>query len=203
MESRAASGSEPPSRRRIGRAAGWTLPAFLLLPLIASFPSVELFHDPDSYLAVHSFMEAFACAVSVLIFGIGWYAARADRSAHMAVLSTAFLAVALLDFAHILSYRGMPRFVTAAGAEKAIDFWLAARYAGAAGLLIFVLSPGTWRIGKHGHYVFIAVSLGYTALVYWAVLAHPEVLPRTFLPGTGLTQFKIAAEYGVIALRLL
>jgi PAS domain S-box-containing protein len=202
-DSSAAVVSEPPSWRRIALAAGWVLPAFLLLPAIDFFSPIASFHDPENYLGVHSFMEAFSCAVSVLIFGVGWYAARTERSAHMAVLSSAFLSVALLDFAHILSYPGMPSLVTLAGAEKAIDLWLAARYAEAVGLLLFILIPGAWRISTRSQYTVLAAFLAYTALVYWAVLAHPEVLPRTFLPGSGLTEFKVMAEYGVIALHLM
>jgi len=196
---KAADAAEPYSRRQIALAAGWAAPAFVLLPCLALLPS-DLFHDPESYLGVHSFMEAFACAVSVLVFSVGWYSARAERSAHLAVLSAAFLATALLDLAHLLSYQGMPPLVTPAGPEKAIDFWLGARYAEAGGLLLFALLPAAWRIGDRRYYAFIALSLTYTALVSWGVLFHPDALPRTFLSDAGLTRFKVAAEYGVVAL---
>jgi PAS domain S-box-containing protein len=170
---------------------------------MAYVPAIQMFEEPANYLSVHSYIEAFTCAVSVLTFAIGWHAARVERSGHLAVLAVAFLAVALLDLAHLLSYPGMPDFVTTASAQKAIDFWLAARFAQALGLFGFAALPWTWRIGRLGRIGFLAVSLGYTAVAYCAVLMVPDVLPETFLPTAGLTQFKVDAEYGVIALQLL
>ncbi len=184
-------------------AAAWCMPAFALLPCIAHLPPLPLLDDSEAYLSVHSFMEAFACAVSVLIAGVGWYADRAERSLHITMLSVTFLAVALLDFAHLLSYQGMPDMVTSAGPEKAIAFWLAARCAQALCLLGLVIIPGDWRIGRGGHYAFMAGSLAYTVLVYWVVLRHADILPRTFVPGAGQTQFKITVEYGVALLLTL
>jgi len=116
--------AEPASRRQIALAAVWALPAFLLLLSLAFFPDIASLKDIESNLGFRSFMESFPCAVAVLIFGVGWYAARTDRSAPMAVLSAAFLAVASLDFAHMLSTEGMPRLFTPAGADKAMAFWL-------------------------------------------------------------------------------
>lgn len=195
--------SPPLSRRGLAAAAGWASLAFLALPGIAYVPSIPFLLNQDNYLAVHSLMEAFACAVSVLIFGIGWYAARVGQSTRMAVLSTAFLSVALLDFAHLLSFQGMPRLVTAAGPDKAIDFWLAARYAQAFGLLGFALCPRPGRIGRLDPFAFLVLSLAGTLLVFWVVLLHPDALPPAFIPGTGLTRFKIAAEYGVMVLLVM
>ena len=51
-------------------------------------------------------------------------------------------------------------------------------------------------------YQYLAAVLGVVVLVYWVVLFHPEVLPRTFLPGTGLTPFKVSAEYVLVALHV-
>jgi PAS domain S-box-containing protein len=177
-------------------AAAWSSLAFLTLLAVACFPDATLFPHGHAYLPVHSFMEAFACGVSVSIFGIGWYAARATHSARKAILSTAFLSVALLDFAHLMSYEGMTAMVTPSGTEKAIDFWLAARIAQTAGLFGYVVFPKSWRLSP---YAILSIALAYTALAYWAILLHPTFLPRTFLADSGLTAFKIVAEYAVMA----
>ena len=79
------------------------------------------------YLAFHNVAEILAVAVAAMIFGVGWHAAKARGPAFPMLLSVAFLAVGLLDAAHLLSYAGMPHFITPSGAEKAINFWLAAR----------------------------------------------------------------------------
>ncbi len=175
----------------------------MVLPLVAYLPAIPMLAEPANYLSVHSYIEIFACVVSALVFGIGWHAAKVEASGHMAVLAVAFLAVALLDLAHLLSYPGMPDLVTPASTQKAIDFWLAARFAQALGLFGFAALPWTWRIGRPGRIAVLGISLVYTAVAYWTVLVVPDVLPRTFLPTVGLTQVKVDAEYGVIALQLL
>ncbi len=62
--------------------------------------------------------ESFAVAVAVLVFAVTWHAYRPERPANLIVLACGFLAVGLLDFAHALSYQGMPDFITPASAEK-------------------------------------------------------------------------------------
>ncbi len=208
MRSRARAGFgvadyNPPSRRRFAVAAAWVALAFVILACIGFVPDAEWLHSEPSFLPIHPFLEAFACAVSVLIFGVGWYAARAERMVPMTVLSAAFLAVALLDFAHILSFAGMPVLVTAAGTEASTGFELAARYAQAVGLLGFALCPVGWQGKRFGSYVCLTAALAYVALVYWTVRTPGGILPPTFVPGLGPTPFKIAAEYGVMALLLV
>ena len=193
----------PPFRRGRAIAICGSLPAIAVLPLVAFLPAIPEFETQANYLAVHSFVEAFACAVSVLTFGIGWYAAKIERSLHLAVLAVAFLALALLDLAHTLSYPGMPEMVTPSGAEKAIDFWLAARFAQAIGLLGFAVIPWHWKTGPLARSFVLALALGYTGLTYWLVLEAPDVLPRMFVPGIGLTPFKVDAEYLVIAIQVI
>lgn len=51
--------------------------------------------------------------------------------------------------------------------------------------------------------MLLAVSLGFTLLVYWAILFHESALPATFIAGKGLTPFKIGSEYFIIFLHLL
>ena len=102
------------------------LPAFVLL-----VPGLKGLHEPANYLPLHTLLELFSIAVAVLIAGIGWNATQGNHSGHLVVLSTGFLAVALLDIGHTLSYTGMPDFVSPSGAEKAIWFWLSARIASA------------------------------------------------------------------------
>gem|GEM_PF-575116 len=193
-------GSEPRSRRMMAIAAGWSLLAFMLLPVLAYVPPLFGLRDYVGHLSVHTYAEAFACAVSVLIFGICWYAALAERSVRMAIIATAFLSVALLDFAYLLSYQGVPSPVAPGGPERPIALWLAARYAQAVGLLGIILVPGGWRIGQRGPQMFIIASLAFTTAVFWVVLANPDSLPRTLLPDIGTTSAKVAAEYGVMAL---
>jgi diguanylate cyclase (GGDEF)-like protein/PAS domain S-box-containing protein len=166
-------------------------------------PPSHAFEGASKYLPLHSFMETFAVVVAVLVFGIGWHAYSAERSGSIVILACAFLAVGLLDFAHMLSYAGMPDFVSPSGPQKAIDFWLAARFLAAAALLAVALLP--WRPFPviSLRYLWLAGGLIYTATVYWVVLYHEELLPETFIAGQGLTAIKVGAEYAIVLIHLL
>jgi two-component system sensor histidine kinase BarA len=177
--------------------------AMLLLPAMALIPSEILIGSLGDYLPLHSFLEMFAVVVCALVALIGWSPIHNERAAHMVVLSCGFLAVGLIDFAHLLSFAGMPDFVTPSGVEKAIDFWLAARVAGAVTLLIVAIASVGWRADRALRVGALGLAMGYTAFVYVAVLGFQDMLPATFVPGTGLTQLKIGAEYSVMGLQLL
>ncbi|MBU1692175.1 MAG: EAL domain-containing protein [Gammaproteobacteria bacterium] len=148
-------------------------------------------------------METFAIVVAVLVFGIGWNAYSVERPINIVLLSCAFLAVGLLDFAHMLSYAGMPDFVTLSGPQKAIDFWLAARFLAAMALLSVAVLPWKPFPFKWVRYVVLVASLGFALLVYWVILFHESDLPATFIDGKGLTPFKIGSEYFIVFIHLL
>ncbi len=186
------------------RHAGWSF-FFLSVLFVAVWlaPPAHPFEGLSRFLPLHSFMETFAIVVAMLVFGIGWNAYSVERPLGIVLLSCAFLAVGLLDFAHMLSYAGMPDFVTPSGVQKGIDFWLAARFLAAVALLAVALMPWKPFPFKWARYVLLAVSLGFTLLVYWAILFHESALPATFIAGKGLTPFKIGSEYFIIFLHLL
>ena len=79
-------------------------------------------------LPTHIFAETFSVIVTMLVFFLVFSTPSRVRSGNHIILASAFLAVGLLDVAHTLSYPGMPDFVTPGNTEKAIFFWLAARY---------------------------------------------------------------------------
>lgn len=126
------------------RHAGWSF-FFLSVLFVAVWlaPPAHPFEGLSRFLPLHSFMETFAIVVAMLVFGIGWNAYSVERPLGIVLLSCAFLAVGLLDFAHMLSYAGMPDFVTPSGVQKGIDFWLAARFLAAVALLAVALMP--WK----------------------------------------------------------
>lgn len=183
------------------RNAGW-----LVLGLAALFlaiwlsPAARAFEGLTHYLPLHTALETFAVVVAALVFAVGWNACIGERSGNIVWLSCAFLAVALLDFGHLMSYKGMPDFVTPSGAQKGIYFWLAARLVAALGLLVAVFRPWRPLKAKSARPALILVALAVTAGVYWVVLYHETSLPPVFIEGRGLTGFKIGVEWGIIAL---
>lgn len=170
---------------------------FLFVWLLPTPPAL---HGIANYLPMHMAMESFAIVVAMLVFGITWNAYSSARAGNVIMLACAMLAVGLLDFAHMLSFKGMPDFVTPSGTEKTISFWLAARFIAALALLVAAVRPWTPLPSPRRKHALLLGALAVTALVFWVVLRHQAALPRTFVEGTGLTPFKVGMEYLIVGL---
>ncbi len=188
--------------------AGWLQASGYFLLLLA-LPSLVLLVVPDNriliptafHLPFHTLAEVLAVVVALLVFATGCQIQDRQRSVASLLLACAFLAVGILDFAHLMSYQGMTDFITSNTPHKAILFWLAARYAAAFALLAYVLMP-VRPLGFNTRRNVLLLFLVYALACLWLGLAHPDWLPATFIPGQGLTSFKVALEAGVLMLHV-
>jgi hypothetical protein len=158
-----------------------------LLLLVLLYVPRDPFAGVATYLPFHIFAESSSIIVSVMIFAVMWNAHSFDRSSGLVLLACAMLGAGLLDFGHMLSVSGMPRFVTESGPDKGIAFWLAARMLAAAGLVLGALRLQRPVTSPRWRYLPFGIVLIITALVYWAVLFHQDSLPLFFIDGTGST----------------
>lgn len=147
---------------------------------------------------MHSALETFSIIVSVLIFVIAWENQGEETFLNIMIVASGFIAVALIDFAHLLSYPGMPVFVTPASTQKSIFFWLCGRFLVAASLLFLAISRPYPGLSKKGNYGLFVGALAVAAGVYWVGFKWLEYFPPTYIEGEGLTAFKIYTE-GAIA----
>ena len=172
----------------------WALGLTVLLLFAYALPGFQFFSMPTSYLPLHTALEFAAMAVSAMVFSLAWNLRHRPDNGNIMLMGAGFLAVGLIDFAHTLSYAGMPELVTPSGVEKAINFWLAARYVAAVVFLAAALLPALrWSVAAFQGAT--AGAIGIAAFVWWLELGHEDWLPRTFVAGQGLTTFKIGAEY--------
>jgi len=77
------------------------------------------------------------------------------------------------------------------------QFWIAARYLEAAGLL-----AGIWAIDARQRFnalVIFGLLLAITAALILSILTF-QIFPICFVPGTGLTAFKVGSEYAIVGL---
>jgi diguanylate cyclase (GGDEF)-like protein len=119
-------------------------------------------------------------------------------NSHIILLAAAFLAVAVIDFAHALTYPGMPSSLGESGLQLTIDFWLAGRAIAALALLAVALLPlRTWRPGVAA--AALVAALAITTLVWWLSLVHGDWLPANITPSGELSRFKVGAEYVLAA----
>ncbi|MBV2264090.1 MAG: diguanylate cyclase [Thauera sp.] len=151
------------------------------------------------YLPLHLALETASIVAAVLVFAVAWLTPERSAAANARLLGCCFLGVAVLDFTHMLSYLGMPDFITPSSPEKAIDFWIAARLLAALGMLTAVLLP--WRVRPDLSPGLLLLAVGaYVGLAHALFLPRPEWAPRTFIPGQGLTGLKIGIEIGLVLL---
>lgn len=153
--------------------------------------------------SLHTVTEFAAVLAALMVFFVAWHARSPAQPGNIVVIGCGFLAVGLIDLGHALSFGGMPDFVTPSGAEKAIQFWLLARYTAAAALVVTALRPIAPLTADWPRRLLLLGTLIWTGAVYVLELAMPELWPRTFVPGEGLTAFKVLAEYGVMVLTAL
>ncbi|MFN3750980.1 MAG: putative bifunctional diguanylate cyclase/phosphodiesterase [Thiobacillus sp.] len=179
------------------------LAASLPLLLWQAVPANQLTISGPIFLAVHSAMEVFAIVVAALVFFTGHSAQLSLRTARSVALGCAFLAVALFDLLHFLSYLGMPDLLSPNSPHKAILYWLLGRYAAGIGLLAYVLLPETPAVRfPASRYAWAVVLPALVALSY-GLLLSPQIVPAMYVPGQGLTPLKVALEWGVFGLYLV
>ena len=178
---------------------GWLAAVLLIVWLL---PANSLLKTAGNWFPtwLHSCMELLAIVVAALVFSISWHSYRSEQAGNLSLLACGYLAVALLDSAHLLSYHGMPDFITPSSVEKAIDFWLAARLSEA--LVLLGVALRAWRPLTHPQqrYQWLAATLGGVALMVYLRLYQPQLFPRMFIEGQGLTPLKIVMEWLVIGL---
>lgn len=189
---------------RYSRALQWQgLLVFLLAALfllIRLAPPRHAFEGAAHYAWLHLMLETLSILVAGMVFGVAWNAYSRERAGNVILLAVGLLAVGILDFAHALSFQGMPDFVTPSHPEKAINFWLAARITFAVMLTAVALRPWAPLRRPWLRYAGLVAALAMTAAVVWGGLLHQGELPRTFIAGSGLTPLKVGAEYAIIAI---
>ncbi len=188
----------PENRRALWRALLWPGILAMLYVLVGVIARVDI--GLSRYLPLHSAMETGAIVVAMLVFGIAWNAYSDARPGNVVLLGVVLLGTAMLDFGHMLGYRGMPDFITPASPQKAISFWLAARLLVAVGLLAAALRPWQPMLRPRARYGLVSLVLAYVAACYGLELLMPAQLPAFFIPGSGLTELKIATEYSLAAI---
>lgn len=187
--------------RRYPVLLAWIAALFIGVAALVAF-EWEYRFEPSVYVPLHTGMHVFSMVVAWLVFAIGWNSQDPNRTGSTTLLACFFLAVALIDFGHTLSYQGMPDLVTPASPQKAIAFSLGSRGFAAIALLAFALGPQWPLKDPRARYLLLLCALTIVALFYWLILFHQDKLPKTFEPERGLTPFKVGAEYTLVALHV-
>ncbi|GEM_PF-4906672 len=156
-------------------------------------PSIFYYEFRMWYLGFHALVEFFTVAAALIVSFYAFVNYQVTQSARYLVFGVVFLASAIVDVLHILSYGGMPQTIIFPAVNTTIYFWLAARFIVAIGLLISALiKPSTkFRLSIAGS---VAVALAIAVAVFLTVYYLAPQLP-TMIKLFGLAIQKIEIEY--------
>lgn len=188
------------SRNALANFLTVLLPLGAIMLVAAVLLPADLFSHDIDFIPLHTILETFAIVVALQVFGTGWFGSGIKGKGRMVLLACVFLATGLLDLGHMLSYVGMPDFITVNNIHKGILFWLAARYVVAFGLVLMALTYGRESGFQTSRYLLVTLFILLVIALFWAILVYEKSLPATFVPGEGLTATKIWLEYGLVFL---
>ncbi len=155
------------------------------------------------YLAFHTILEFGAILAAFLVFATVWHTPTRQVSTSLLLIAATLLASGWLDFAHTLSFKGMPDLVTPSSAGKAVYFWLAARTLVALALFGVSFYPQMAPPSAAMRYGILAAFTVLNVILIGVVLAFEQDLPAVFNEGAGVTGVKVAIECAITGLMAL
>lgn len=144
-----------------------------------------------SYLLFHSLVEIFLIVVYLTAFAIAWNVRRHLDNPVLLLSGLALGPVAMLAVLHTLAFKGMGIFPP--DPNLATQLWIAERGLDAAAMLAAALL-GTRRVAPH-----LSLGVVSAAALLLGVLVLTGAFPDCYVAGQGLTPFKLAAEYAIMA----
>lgn len=148
----------------------------------------------DSYLLFHSLIEMFSIIVAGSIFMITWNARGYLDNDYFLFIGIAYFFVEIIDLLHTLAYHGMGVFADT-GSNLATQLWVAGRY-----LQSLTLLFAPFFCNKKLNIQVQIVIYGFVTSLFLASIFYWHIFPVCYVEGSGLTPFKIASEYIVIAI---
>ncbi|MEG3640344.1 MASE3 domain-containing protein [Magnetococcus sp. PR-3] len=149
-----------------------------------------------NFLAFHAVAEIFSILVAFSFFVLVWYTYTFHNHHYFLFLSTFFLSIGIIDFLHVLSYKGMPIF-PGYDANLPTQLWIAGRYMQAISLLV---APYFFSHILNKKTLFSISSLTVSII---CLLIFSGYFPDCYIEGHGLTPFKVYSEWIIICLLLV
>ncbi|MBS3813263.1 diguanylate cyclase [Candidatus Bipolaricaulota bacterium] len=149
-----------------------------------------------NYLLFHSLVEIFSIVVAFAIFAVAWNTRSYHDNDYLIFFGIAYLFVGGIDLLHTLAYKGMGVFPEY-GSNLATQLWVLGRYLESVSLLIapvFFTRKLNYKRAFAG-YSFASLLL-LLSIFYWGIF------PDCFVPGSGLTTFKVVSEYVISGILL-
>jgi len=146
-----------------------------------------------SFLLFHITVELLSIVICLSIFIVAWNSRNYTDNNYFTFLGIAYLYVGIVELLHTLTFDGMP-FFTQFDTNVQTQLWITARYIQSLSLLAAVLFiRRKLKIRLTLTVYTLAVGLILISVLWW------HTFPIAYVPGQGLTLFKISSEFIICA----
>ncbi|UCG46653.1 MAG: hypothetical protein JSU94_14240 [Phycisphaerales bacterium] len=146
-----------------------------------------------SYPLFHTSVEMFAIVVAFSIFMLIWNTRTYVDNAYLLFLGIAYFFIGGIDMVHTLAYKGVNIFKRDPG-NLAAQLWISARYVESLSMLTAPL-----LLGRKVNVRLVFATFALISLLLLASIFYWQFFPVCFTEEAGLTVFKKASEYVIIA----
>lgn len=144
------------------------------------------------YVLFHTLAEFFSVFIAFGIFVFFWNSRQWLTNSFYVILGVAFFFIGSFDLLHTLAYNGM-LFSQLDALNISVKLWMVARIIESASYLTaFFLLRQSFKLSG-----IVCIYLLFSAELLISILAR-HWFPDCYVPGIGLTPFKIALEYAVM-----
>ncbi len=120
----------------------------LLLPIILLRPFLDSIFLSENRTMIHTIFEIFTILISYSIFLFGWYAYPYILSRTYLWLPVIFFSFGTLSLLHMITYQGMPTFITESSEVKSSWFAILASITESIGIFLLILFMLKAKKGK-------------------------------------------------------
>lgn len=158
--------------------------------------SMSLYISFKNYVLFHFIIEIFCVVIasSIAILGLSSYSAKSNSLVNN--IGVAYLFVAIIDFLHTLSYKGID--IISSGANVPTQLWILGRYVESFSFIIAFIWLNK-RINKN------KIAIVYFIITFASLYSifFTNYFPNCYLDGIGLSKFKIISEYIIIVINII
>lgn len=142
-----------------------------------------------NYLLFHSIVEGYSIVVAFTIYIIVLKTYQYSENNFLSFLGNAYFFIGVLDFLHLMTYKGMGVF-PALDTNVPTQFWISGRYIEAISMFLAPLIINHQFTRRKIFCIYAII----TFLVVSSIM-YTNIFPVCYIPGKGLTSFKIGSEY--------
>lgn len=176
----------------------------IVLLIVAVFFSEQLhgIFGHENYVSIHTIIEVITIYISLSIASQIWLASQFNMVNKNIYLGAFFVAIALIKIAHLISFKGMPYFITESGPYTATWFYIVYRLLLAIAMLVTVLISAKEVTNLHrwlSYSIAVTIAFGFIVFMYLPY----QILPPLVEEGVGTTTLKNGLQFVALFIQVI